>query len=87
MSRKAGRYEAPGEWGRAIDCYVRGIETDDLIEALHRGQMRCLIELGQRAEAMSVVRRLRQTLSVKLGLNPSALTLALVDALRGSADP
>ena len=40
--------------GRAIDCYVRGIETDDLIEAFHRGQMRCLIELGQRAEAMSV---------------------------------
>jgi ATP/maltotriose-dependent transcriptional regulator MalT/DNA-binding SARP family transcriptional activator len=86
VSRKAQRHEARGEWSRAIDCYVRGIETDDLIEAFHRGHMRCLIALGQRAEAMSVFRRLRQTLSVKLGMGPSAETFALVDALRGTVD-
>ena len=32
----AGHYEARSEWERAIDCYRRGVEADDLVEEFGR---------------------------------------------------
>lgn len=64
----------------------RGIEADDLVEVFYLGLMRCYRALGRPAEAMSTYRRLRQTLSVVLGITPSPAAEALAQELReGSA--
>lgn len=52
--------------------YLRGIEAEPLAEASYRGLMRCHAHRGRIAEVAAVYRRLRQTLSVVLGLEPSA---------------
>lgn len=66
-----GRYEASGAWERAVDCYRGGLEADDLVEEFYLGQMRCYLAMQRAAEGMAVFRRLRQTLSVVLGVSPS----------------
>jgi LuxR family transcriptional regulator, maltose regulon positive regulatory protein len=69
---QAGRaYEASGRHEAAADLYRRGIEIDELAEELYLGHMRCLDALGRRAEALTTFRRLRQALSVSLGIAPS----------------
>ena len=62
--------EEAGRHDHAIDLYLRGIEADDLVEPLYQGLMRSYQALGRRPEAASVYRRLRQTLSVTLGMQP-----------------
>jgi DNA-binding SARP family transcriptional activator len=75
------RHEARGEWEQAIACYRRGLEADDLIEEFYLGQMRCYLALQRPAEGMAVFRRLRQTLSVVLGVAPSPASEAAARAL------
>jgi LuxR family transcriptional regulator, maltose regulon positive regulatory protein len=69
-------------WPEAIELYLRGIETDDLIEPFYRGLMRCYQKLGRDAEAASAFRRLRQILSVTLGTKPAVESQRLFDMLR-----
>jgi len=52
--------------------YLRGIEAEPLAEACYRGLMRCHAGRGRAADVAAVYRRLRQTLSVLLGIEPSA---------------
>ena len=78
--------EAAGHWEKAMAHYLKGLEADDLIEAFHLGLMRCYRAQGRPAEAMTTYRRLRQTLSVVLGIAPSPAAEALAKELReGSA--
>lgn len=77
--------EANGAWDDAIHCYRRGIESDELAEHFHQGLMRCYRALGRHAEAMSAYRRLRQTLSVVLGIPPSGTSQALARTLQSEA--
>lgn len=65
------------EWNKAIACYQRGVEADELAEEFYQGLMRCYRRLGRRAEGISVYRRLRQTLSVILGIPASPASEAL----------
>ncbi len=58
----------------AARLYSRAVEVDPLAEGCYRGLMRCHARRGQIAEVASVYRRLRQTLSVILGIEPSAET-------------
>ena len=55
----------------AIRCYQRGMDADPIVEEFHMGLMRCYERLGRRTEAISVYRRMKQTLSVVLGVPPS----------------
>lgn len=82
LSNFGKQLERSGEFLQAIPFYQRGIETDDLAEEFYQGLMRCYLALDRRAEGMSVFRRLRQTLSVTLGLGPSASSDALAQQLR-----
>ena len=75
-------YEAKGEWELAIEYYRRGLEADDLAEQFYQGLMRCYRALGRHAEAMTAYRRLRQLLSVVLGISPSETSQALACALQ-----
>ena len=69
--------EAHGQIDEAIRLYLRGIDADVVLEAFHRGLMRCYRHSGRLTEAVSAYRRLRQTSSVVLGVAPSAESEAL----------
>ncbi|MGE5730577.1 MAG: BTAD domain-containing putative transcriptional regulator [Gemmatimonas sp.] len=66
--------EHDNAWAAAVELYRRGLEADNLAEALYRGLMRALIATGEEAEAINVFRRCRQLLSIVLGMSPSPAT-------------
>lgn len=74
-------YEERERWDEAVSCYGKGIEADDLAEELYRRLMVCHIRQGREAEALSVYRRCRKTLSSVLGVDPSAETRAIAASL------
>jgi DNA-binding SARP family transcriptional activator len=76
------RLEAGGRHEEAIGWYLRGLEADAIIKTFYQGLMRCYAALDRKTEAIAAYRRLRQTLSVTLGLQPSAGTERLYQALR-----
>lgn len=73
---ESGRYES------ASEHYARGIDADNLVESFYQGLMRCYENLDRRSEAASAYRRLRQTLSVTLGIQPSTESQRLFETLR-----
>ena len=82
VSRLGQEMEAEGRWDEALACYRRGIDADELAEEFYQGVMRCHAATGRSAEGIATYRRLRQTLSVVLGLTPSTQTEQLVQLLR-----
>lgn len=74
--------EAAGELDAAIAAYQRGLDADAVVEAFYQGLMRCYARLDRRTEAVSAYRRLKQTLSITVGLAPSPATERLYRALR-----
>jgi DNA-binding SARP family transcriptional activator len=74
-------YEDRERWEEAVSCYGKGIEADDLAEELYRRLMVCHIRQGREAEALSVYRRCRKTLSSVLGVEPSSETRAIAASL------
>jgi two-component SAPR family response regulator len=58
------------QWEKALDCYLKGLEVDDLAEEFYRGLMNCYHRLGRIADARGVYQRYQKTFS-KLGLEPS----------------
>ena len=76
--------EARGMDDAAIGWYLKGVDADPIVEPFYQGLMRCYDRLDRRTEAIGAYRRLRQTLSVILGIKPSASTEKLYDSLRGS---
>ena len=75
-------FEGSGRYENAIDLYARGIEADNLVEPFYQGLMRCYDKLNRRTEAASTYRRLRETLSITLGVPPSSATQRLFETLR-----
>jgi DNA-binding SARP family transcriptional activator len=74
--------ERARRWEEAILMYSRGLEADNLIEPFYQGLMRSYGALGRHAEAMNAYRRLRQLLSVVLGVAPSVSSRTLAAQLR-----
>jgi DNA-binding SARP family transcriptional activator len=74
--------EREGKYDLAIDCYLRGIDCDPVIESFYQGLMRCYANTGRRAEAVAAYLRLKHILSVALSLKPSAATEALAAEIR-----
>ena len=74
--------EASNQHEAAIDLYLRGIEADYLVEPFFQGLMRYYEKLDRRTEAISAYRRLREILSVTLGVMPSSATQRLYQTLR-----
>jgi DNA-binding SARP family transcriptional activator len=70
-----------GELDRAVECFHRAIEMDDIIEIFYQRLMICLKRLGRRTEALSVYQRCKKTLSANLGLEPSPETRAIKESL------
>ena len=77
-----GRYwESRGLLHKAIACYRKGIEVDDLIETFYQRLMLCLLETGREPEAIATYRQCRHLLSVILGLQPAEHTTQLYHTL------
>jgi DNA-binding SARP family transcriptional activator len=66
---------------KALECYRRGIEADELAEEFYQGVMRCYVAMDRAAEGIAAYRRLRQTLSVVLGVQPSESSEQLMQLL------
>ena len=77
-------YEEAGRWEEAVSCYGKGLDADDLAEELYRRLMVCHLRQGRAAEALSVYRRCRKTLSSVLGVDPSTETRAIAASLSRS---
>jgi DNA-binding SARP family transcriptional activator len=94
--RLRGRFiHAVGEVGKrledtnrpdeAIECYLRGLDADPVIEQFYQGLMRCYTALERRSEALSAYQRLKRMLSISLGVQPSAQTERLYQHLKKQA--
>ena len=79
--------EATDQYETAIECYLRGIDADPIVESFYIGLMRCYLRLGRHSEAASTYRRLRQTLSVVVGVRPSGEAERLFESLLGANSP
>lgn len=85
VGQAGAQLEHDREWQHAIGLYLRGLDADGLTESFYRGLMRCHHCMGRPAEALSVYRRMRQTLSVTLGIKPSPESETLHASLLGSS--
>lgn len=80
--------ENAGRCEEALRLYQRGLDADPIVERFHQGLMRCYRDLGRPTEAIAAFRRARQTLSVVLGVAPSAQSEALLrEILAGMGPP
>jgi predicted ATPase/DNA-binding SARP family transcriptional activator len=77
---------AEGRYVQAADVYRKLIGHDELLEAAHRGLMRCLARLGERGRAIRHYRDLADLLREDLGSIPAAETAALHERLRRGED-
>jgi len=85
MVKRLGLYwEEAGNCERAVDCYQKGLEVDDLAEEFYQRLIRCYHGLGRQAEALTVYNRCRNTLSMVLGVDPSPSTEVLYKKLLSS---
>jgi LuxR family transcriptional regulator, maltose regulon positive regulatory protein len=79
---KLGNYlEEEGELNKAVDCFQKAIEVDDVAEIFYQRLMICLKQLGRRTGAISTYKQCEKTLSAKLGLGPSPETKAIKESL------
>jgi DNA-binding SARP family transcriptional activator len=79
---KMGKYWQQGsQWERAVDCYLKGLEVDDLAEEFYQGLMNCYHELGRKTDVLAVYQRYRKTLSAVPGLEPSPKMEAICRSL------
>jgi len=79
---RLGNYlEEEGGLNRAVDCFQKAIEVDDVAEMFYQRLMICLRQLGRRTDALSVYQRCERTLSANLGLEPSPETKAIKESL------
>ncbi len=84
---KLGNYwQQSDQWDKALDCYVKGLEVDDLAEEFYRGVMICYRQLGRKNDALAAYKRYRRTLSSVAGLEPSARVEALYKNLAGKME-
>lgn len=69
-------WQAKGELHRAIACYLKGLEVDDLAEELYQKLMETYLAAGLRGETLTTYQRCKKTLAFQ-GLSPSPGTVAL----------
>ena len=79
------RLEDANRPNEAIECYLRGLDADPVIEQFYQGLMRCYTALERRSEALSAYQRLKRMLSISLGVQPSPQTERLYQSLKRQA--
>lgn len=88
LADQAGRQEAAGELGAALDTTQRLLDLDPLSEAAWLGLLRLHYLAGDRGAALRAYQRCRDTLERELGAEPGAQLRALAARIdRGEALP
>jgi len=64
-------FEQSGKWKDAAKYYLKGLDTDDLIEEFYQRLMICYQNLGCRGEAVAIYQRCNKIVSAALGVKPS----------------
>ena len=83
VATRLGRYlEERDEHEKAIDCYLKALDIDDLAEEVYAGLMKCYETAGRRADAVSLYERCRSALSQGLGVEPSPEIEAVYKRIR-----
>jgi DNA-binding SARP family transcriptional activator/tetratricopeptide (TPR) repeat protein len=72
---------------RALELSERAIVLDRTVERGYRAAMTSMCSLGRRDEALATYHRCRGALAAELGVEPSAETDALRDAIRAGTAP
>ena len=75
-------WEIHGFWDKAMQCYQKGLEVDDLIEVFYQRFMLCTLQTRHISEGMAAYRRCRQILSIVLGLQPTPETESIYLSLK-----
>lgn len=74
-------WEEVGDFNKAINCYHKGLEVDDLAEEFYQRLMSCYVRLGMQTEALTIYNRCRSALYTGLGIEPSTKTKAIYKSL------
>ncbi len=67
---------------KALDCYIKGIETYELAEEFYQKLITCYHRLGRNDEALNVYDRLKKTLAATIKRNPTSKTECIIKALQ-----
>ncbi len=87
LKRLCKFWDEIGEHEKALECFQRSLEVDDLDEEAYQAIMSCYWQLGRRAAALSLYERCKETLSTKFGIEPSEKTESLRKALLSNSNP
>jgi two-component SAPR family response regulator len=69
------------QWEKALECFQKGLEVDDLSEDFYQGVIICYQNLGLETNALFTYHRFEKRLKAVLGIEPSPKTKALRDEL------
>jgi DNA-binding SARP family transcriptional activator len=81
LARLMAGYESSADHGAALAAAVQLLENDPLREDAHRVAMRAHCLLGRRSAALKQYAQCRQVLREELGIEPTAETLSLHQAI------
>lgn len=82
VARRVQQLQDSSDAQGAITACLRGLDADPAVEAFYQGLMRAYLQLDRRSEAIAAYQRLKQILSITLGLAPSAASEKLYQAVR-----
>ena len=74
-------WEQQGLPAKAIVCYQKGIEVDDLVETFYQRLILCLAGVGRQPEAIASYRQCVHVLGVVLGLQPTKETQSIYQSV------
>lgn len=80
------RYEANNDLSRALSYARQLIAADPLRESAHQAYLRSLGRLNRRAQALAHYEDMRQRFRAELGVEPTAETRLLAEAIRREAE-
>jgi two-component SAPR family response regulator len=81
INRIGADLASAGQWEKAAAWYSRSLDVDDLSEQSYQSLMRCLLQLGQKSECVSVYNRCTKNLRAARGVLPSPETQAIYRSL------
>lgn len=81
LKQLAEYWEQQKTWKKALEIYQKCMEIENCSEELFQRQMICYQKLGCRAEVVTTFNRCQTELSIKLGIQPSYQTKAILDTV------
>jgi len=82
VKRLGAHFERNSQWEKAVECYQKGLDADELAEEFYQRLMTSHLSLDRRAEAIAVYNRCRKVLQAALGIDPSPRTEEMLRALK-----